>query len=59
MYSNLGISTDVVELVEKCENDCLEEFAKIDEACTFNSLKVFSSFHKNRVAEAHFNATTG
>lgn len=59
MYSNLGISTDVVELVEKCENDCLEEFAKIDEACTFNSLKVLSSFHKNRVSEAHFNATTG
>lgn len=59
MYSNLGISTDVVELVEKCENDCLEEFAKIEEACTFNSLKVLSSFHKNRVSEAHFNATTG
>ena len=59
MYSNLGISADVVELVEKCENDCLEEFAKIDEACTFNSLKVLSSFHKNRVSEAHFNATTG
>lgn len=59
MYSNLGISTDVVELVEKCEKDCLEEFAKIDEACTFNSLKVLSSFHKNRVSEAHFNATTG
>ena len=59
MYSNLGISTDVVELVEKCEKDCLEEFTKIDEACTFNSLKVLSSFHKNRVSEAHFNATTG
>lgn len=59
MYSNLGISTDVVELVERCEKDCLEEFAKIDEACTFNSLKVLSSFHKNRVSEAHFNATTG
>ena len=59
MYNSLGISNEIVDLVEKCELDCLDEFFKIDEACTFNSLKVLSSFQKNRVSESHFNATTG
>ncbi len=59
MYNNLGISNDVVELVDKCEVDCLEEFAKIDEACMYNSLKVLTSFHKNKINESHFNMTTG
>ena len=59
MYNNLGISEEVVDLVNKCEIDCFEEFAKIDEACSFNSLKVLASFHRNKVSEAHFTGTTG
>ena len=59
MYQGLGIGEDVVELVNKCEIDCLEEFAKIDEACSYNSLKVLTSFHKNKINESHFNSTTG
>lgn len=59
MYNNLGISEEVVDLVNKCEIDCFEELAKIDEACSFNSLKVLASFHRNKVSEAHFVGTTG
>ena len=59
MYQGLGISNEAVELINKCELDCLEEFIKIDEACSFNSLKVLTSFHKNKINESHFNATTG
>lgn len=59
MYNNLGISEEVVDLVNKCEIDCFEEFAKIDEAGSFNSLKVLASFHRNKVSEAHFVGTTG
>ena len=59
MYNELGIGEDVVELVNKCEIDCLEEFAKIDESCSINSLRVLNSFHKNRINESHFNSTTG
>lgn len=59
MYNNLGISEEVVDLANKCEIDCFEEFAKIDEACSFNSLKVLASFHRNKVSEAHFVGTTG
>jgi len=59
MYKGLGIGEDVVKLVNKCENDCMEEFRKIDEACNYNSLKVLTSFHKNKINESHFNSTTG
>lgn len=59
MKNSLGISKEVFELVDKCEKECLEEFKKIDEDCSYNSLKVLESFHKNQVVEGHFNATTG
>lgn len=59
MYQEIGISEEVVNLVNKCEKDCLEEFSKIDDAATLNSLKVLASFQKNQVTESCFNSTTG
>lgn len=59
MYDILGIDSNIVELVNRCEKDCEEEFKKIDERAFKNSLKVLSSFHKNRINESHFNSTTG
>lgn len=59
MYQTLGISNDVVRLIDEAEKDCQEEFQKIEKDCYFNSLKVLSSFHKNEITESHFNATTG
>ena len=59
MYNTLGISDKVVELINKCEKDCQEKFKEIDEACSYNSLKVLTSFHKNQVTESCFNQTTG
>ena len=49
---NFGISEKTQDLVRKCEEDCKEEFQKIDEACDYNSLKVLSSFHKNQVTDS-------
>ncbi len=59
MYQGLGISNKVAEIVNRCEEECKEEFDKIEEACNYNSLKVLSSFHKNQVTESCFNSTTG
>lgn len=59
MYQDLGISEDVVRLVEEAEQDCKEEFAKLEKNGYLNSLKVLSSFHKNEITESCFNATTG
>lgn len=59
MYQDLGISEDVVRLVEEAEQDCQEEFTKLEKNEYLNSLKVLSSFHKNKITESCFNATTG
>ncbi len=59
MYNELEISREVIDLVNKCEDACKDEFKKIDDRAFNNSLKVLSSFHKNRINESHFNSTTG
>ena len=59
MYTNFGISEEVVNLVNECEQEVEEQFKNIEEAASFNSLKVLTSFHKNQVSESCFNQTTG
>ena len=59
MYKEMGITDDIVELVNKCEDDCRDIFKQIDEAEEFNTLKVLNAFRQNRVTESCFNATTG
>ena len=50
---------DTLELINKCEEECLEEFNKIDKLCEQNSLKVLNAFQKNEITESCFNETTG
>lgn len=59
MYNSLGISEQVLKLVNESEKDCKEQFERLDKACEFNSLKVLKAFHKNGVTESCFNETTG
>ena len=42
MYRELGIDEKIVNLVEKCEKDCYEEFKKIDE------ISCYIRLHANR-----------
>ena len=59
MYKEYGISEETFNLVNKCEKEVKEEFAKINEICEYNSLKVLKAFHDNNLSEVHFNETTG
>ena len=59
MFKDLGISEDVVRLIQECEDECKEEFTKIDQRCELNSLKVLWAFQKNEITESCFNETTG
>jgi cystathionine beta-lyase family protein involved in aluminum resistance len=59
MYTELGITEEVVNLIKDSEAECQEVFKKIDEVCDYNSLKVLTSFNKNEISEACFNETTG
>lgn len=59
MYNELGISDKVYDLSAEIVKDLSERFHKIDKVAEYNQLKVIQAFQKNRVAEEHFNATTG
>lgn len=59
MYKEFGISEKLEKLAVDAENNLKEEFAKIDLACTKNSLKVLKAFQNNKIAEVHFGQTTG
>lgn len=59
MYNELGISDKVYDLSAEIVKDLSERFHKIDKVAEYNQLKVIQAFQKNRVAEEHFNTTTG
>ena len=50
---------NIIDLVNKCELECQEEFKKIDKVAEINSKKVLDAFQKNKLSENHFNSTTG
>ena len=47
------------DLIDKLEQDCLEQFKIIDDICLYNSEKVLEAFQINSVSATHFNSTTG
>ena len=59
MYSELGVLSDVSDLINRCEAECREQFLEIDKISEANSLKVLKAFHDNNIVEGHFNTTTG
>lgn len=59
MYKEFGIDEDLEKLSNSVEEEFKEEFKKIDERCVKNSLKVLKAFQNNKIAEVHFNSTTG
>lgn len=58
-YERMGINSDVLNISEEIINDLSQRFQKIDKIAEYNQLKVVSAFQKNKVAEEHFNPTTG
>ena len=59
MFNELKIDNKVIELAKRVENELYDEFKKIDEVCSYNSMKVLNAFHKHQISEVHFNMTTG
>ena len=59
MYKQQGISEQVYDFSEKICADLEERFKKVDKIAEYNQLKVIGAMQKNKVAEAHFNTTTG
>ena len=58
-YELLGISKDVINLANECEEELEVRFDEIEEIALFNTAKILNAFKKNRVSDSHFKATTG
>ena len=59
MYSELGISKEVLEYGKKIEEKLKERFEKIDETAEYNQLKVIHAMQKHKVSEACLYSSSG
>ena len=59
MLEEIVISERVKDLFKSAEEALEEQFKKIDELETLNSIKVLNAFKKYKVSTTHFNETTG
>ena len=58
-YQTLGISPGVYDFAIEIEEGLKERFKAIDQVTELNQMKVLWAMQKNKLAEAHFTATTG
>lgn len=50
---------NLIELIESCEEECQEEFKKVNQICFKNTRKILQSFHEQQISETDFASTTG
>ena len=59
LINQLKIEPRVLEVVNKCEKEITEQFAKLDDVTAYNQYKVLAALQKNRIADMHFSWNTG
>ena len=55
----MKISKEVIELVNKSENEVQAQFKDVERICEKNTYKVLKAFQDNSLSEIHFGETTG
>lgn len=55
----MKISKEVIELVNKSENEVQVQFKDVERICEKNTYKVLKAFQDNALSEIHFGETTG
>ena len=53
------MNSEVLNLVNECEKDCLDIYKNIDKICFDNTKKVLDAFKKYNISESDFSSTTG
>ncbi|MBQ9624530.1 MAG: methionine gamma-lyase family protein, partial [Clostridia bacterium] len=56
---DIGVSKDIVELVENCEAELTDQFTVHGKIAQYNQYKVLQAFRKNNVALRHFAHSSG
>lgn len=56
---NFGVSNEILELINKAEENVLEYFKRVDNIAQINQMRVMKAFSNNCVSESHFVSTSG
>lgn len=59
VYRSLGISSEVLDYVQRIESELKERFEAIDATAEYNQLKVIGAMQKCKVSAECFNASSG
>lgn len=59
MYSELGISKEVLDFCTEIEERLQDRFKEFDEKAEYNQLKVIKAMQEARVSDVHFSASSG
>lgn len=59
MYSEFGLSKELINLSEKVEEELQPIYKEIEKVCEYNSLKVLKAFQEYNISDIHFGMTTG
>ena len=55
----IQIDKNVLQLINDCENECLDQFKQIEEVEFENQLKVLNAFNENQIQAYHFIGSSG
>ena len=59
LKDKFGISENILNLIDECENDVSSYFRELDDIMTYNQYKVLDAFQKNGICDRHFSWNTG
>ena len=59
LTKSMGIHSDVLDIIDKAEQEIQPLFDKLDDIMAFNQYKVLDVFQKCRISDMHFAWNTG
>ena len=59
LIDQFGISAEVLDLVDACEQEIRPFFDELDDVMAYNQYKVLDAFQKNGISDRHFSWNTG
>ena len=59
LIDQFGISAEVLDLVDACEQEVKPLFDQLDDIMAYNQYKVLDAFQKNGISDRHFSWNTG
>ena len=59
MYKELEIDEKLEKLVNEVDIEISDVIADVDKRCMKNTIRVLKAFQNNKIADVHFNSTTG